>query len=98
MFFSTPKSILHSLLLVALIFGPSSPDWAQETSAPNTPLPDAPNPTSTVPGSKPTEYSLKDYSRPHTHFPNPIAPYTSQDVPPPNLSNTDRVQQLIHDG
>src|SRR6202030_2003923 len=31
-------------------------------------------------------------------FPNVIAPYTAQDVPPPELSNTPRIEQLMQDG
>src|SRR6202035_2305292 len=31
-------------------------------------------------------------------FPNVIAPYRPNYVPPPNLNNTDRIQQLMHDG
>src|SRR6202035_4155707 len=31
-------------------------------------------------------------------FPNVIAPYKPRYVPPPNLNNTDRIQQLMHDG
>ena len=39
-----------------------------------------------------------DYSKPRSQFPNVIAPYKPGYVPPPNLSNTDRIQQLMHDG
>ena len=33
-----------------------------------------------------------------SHFPNPIAPYTPRHVAPPNLANTARIDQLMHDG
>jgi outer membrane protein TolC len=39
-----------------------------------------------------------DYSKPRSQFPNIIAPYKPGYVPPPNLNNTDRIQQLMHDG
>src|SRR5579859_661595 len=39
-----------------------------------------------------------NYAKPVSHFPNPIAPYTSRHLPPPNLSNTARIDQLMHDG
>ena len=39
-----------------------------------------------------------NYSKPASHFPNPIAPYTSRHLPPPNLANTARIDQLMHDG
>ena len=41
---------------------------------------------------------VQDYSKPRSHFPNPIAPYTPQHVAPPNLSNTARIDQLMHNG
>src|SRR5579859_2975029 len=39
-----------------------------------------------------------NYAKPVSHFPNPIAPYTSRHLPPPNLANTARIDQLMHDG
>jgi outer membrane protein len=41
---------------------------------------------------------VEDYSKPRSHFPNPIAPYEARDIPPPNLSNSQRIGALIHDG
>ncbi len=41
---------------------------------------------------------LKDYSKPYTHRPNPIAPYEAHQVDPPNLSNAPRLESLIKDG
>src|SRR5579863_2175951 len=43
-------------------------------------------------------FVVKDYSKPQSHFPNPIAPYRSRSVAPPNLSNTPRIDQLMQDG
>lgn len=43
-------------------------------------------------------FELKDYSKSRGHFPNLIAPYTPQHVPPPDLSNTPRIQSLLRDG
>jgi outer membrane protein TolC len=39
-----------------------------------------------------------DYSKPRSQFPNVVAPYKPGYVPPPDLSNTDRIQQLMHGG
>jgi outer membrane protein len=39
-----------------------------------------------------------DYAKPVSHFPNPIGPYKPRTVAPPNLSNTARIDQLMHDG
>ncbi|MCI0349561.1 MAG: TolC family protein, partial [Acidobacteriales bacterium] len=41
---------------------------------------------------------LADYSKPRSHFLNPIAPYISRDVPEPLLSNSPRIEQLLQGG
>ncbi len=43
-------------------------------------------------------FDVKQYSKPQTPFPNPLAPYTARHVAPPNLANTPRIDQLMHDG
>ncbi|MGO9126348.1 MAG: TolC family protein [Terriglobales bacterium] len=43
-------------------------------------------------------FAVRDYSRPQSHFPNPIAPYLPRHVLPPSLSNTPRIEQLMQDG
>ena len=62
--------------------------WAQEQ-------PSAPTPQNT-----PEVHSLPvmDFSKPASHFPNPIAPYEARHLPAPNLANTSRIDQLMHDG
>ena len=37
-------------------------------------------------------------AKPAPAFPNVIRPYMPQHVPPPNLVNTPRIEQLMHDG
>ena len=39
-----------------------------------------------------------NYTKPVSHFPNPIGPYTARHLSPPNLSNTARIDQLMHEG
>jgi outer membrane protein len=39
-----------------------------------------------------------DYTKPKSHFWNPIAPYTAINVPMPSLGNTPRLDQLLKDG
>jgi outer membrane protein len=39
-----------------------------------------------------------DYSKPQAAFPNVIAPYKPRHVAAPNLSNTARIDDLMHDG
>jgi outer membrane protein TolC len=58
----------------------------------NTPAPQPQQPPSAQ------AFVLKDYSKPHRAFPNLIAPYQAEHVPPPNLANTARLDQLLHDG
>jgi outer membrane protein TolC len=41
---------------------------------------------------------MKDYSKPTSAFPNVAKPYMPQHVPPPDLVNTPRIQQLMRDG
>jgi len=43
-------------------------------------------------------FDLKEYSQPRGHFPNFIAPYSPRTVAAPNLANTTRIDQLMHDG
>ena len=61
--------------------------WAQEPAA-------APMPQSTSDQAVPA----LDFARPASHFPNPIAPYKPRYLPPPNLANTPRIDQVMHDG
>ncbi len=60
---------------------------AQDAAAPNAP---APQPEKPLP--------VMNYSQPVSHFPNPIGPYTARHLAPPNLANTSRIDQLMHDG
>ena len=61
--------------------------WAQEPPAAPAPqaLPDKPLP-------------VLNYSKPVSHFPNPIGPYTPRHLAAPNLANTARIDSLMHDG
>ncbi len=47
---------------------------------------------------QPQQFELKNYAKPRSHFPNPIAPYTAQHVAAPILTNTSRIDQLLRDG
>src|SRR5579859_3381631 len=57
--------------------------------------PPAPTPQNT-PEARPLP--VMNYAKPVSHFPNPIGPYTARHLAPPNLSNTARIDQLMHDG
>jgi len=43
-------------------------------------------------------FDVTDYSKPKRHFPNPIAPYTPQQIAPPDLTNSPKVDQLMREG
>jgi outer membrane protein TolC len=56
-----------------------------------------------APAPKPTEPlylrdTLRDYTRPKSHFFNPLAPYTSTSVPLSRLTNTADLNALLNDG
>jgi outer membrane protein TolC len=51
-----------------------------------------------APASHQHPFVVEDYSKPKHAFPNVIAPYTPRDVPPPDLTNTPRIDQLMRDG
>ena len=67
--------------------------WAQDASQmPNAPSAQKPSPSAAQP------FVLGDYSKPRSHFPNPVGPYTPRTVAPPSLANTGRFEQLMRDG
>src|SRR5438105_3986521 len=85
---------LVSLVLAALLIAPG---WAQDTaqSAPNAPSQSTPT-QERSPRSQAFEFS--SYSKPRSHFPNPIGPYIPRSVEAPNLSNTPRIDQMMQNG
>lgn len=60
-------------------------------------MPSAPSAQKAVPSSS-QPFDVKQYSKPQSALPNPLAPYTARHVAPPNLANTPRIDQLMHDG
>jgi len=71
--------------------------WAQDASS----VPSAPSaqvqPQPAAP-SKSQPFDVKEYSKPRSYFPDPLAPYTPRHVELPNLANTPRIDQLMRDG
>src|SRR5271169_2638271 len=59
--------------------------WAQNSPAAPAVKPEKPLP-------------VLNYAQPVSHFPNPIGPYTARHLAAPNLSNTVRIDQLMHEG
>jgi outer membrane protein len=83
---SAPR-LLAGFLMAGLL---ATTGWTQtpQQAAPST-LPAAPSAQ---------RFDVQDYTKPRSHFPNPIGPYLPRSVQPPNLSNTTRVEPLIQNG
>src|SRR5579863_7510655 len=60
--------------------------WAQDSAQSS---PSAP---------QPQQFHLENFDKPQGYFPNPIAPYKPRYLPPPNLNNTPRLEQLLQNG
>jgi len=60
--------------------------WAQEP------------PAAPAPESSQKALPVMNYAKPVSHFPNPLGPYTARHLAAPNLSNTARIDTLMHDG
>jgi outer membrane protein len=104
------KDLQAAASIALLLMSVTQPGMAQQTSptAPAPPqaivndttgqngLPQAPAPKFTEPLF--LRDTARDYSKPKSHLWNPIAPYTSINVPQPRLVNTQRVADLLRDG
>ncbi len=75
--------------------------WARESES-ATPVTQVEAAPSTLPQPVPPtpqpQRLTTDYSKSRSQFPNVLAPYTPREIPTPNLSNTPRMDQLMHDG
>ena len=90
------KAFLLGIVVLLVITGfaqDATPPSSQSSAPPMTAMPQAPAPQHNA-----HLYSDQDYSKPKSPFPNVIAPYTSRNVPAPNLSNSARTDQLFRDG
>ncbi len=88
------KSPANFFCALTLIWSLTVASWAQE--AQSTP-PQAPS-ASRQASSPPRPFKLEEYSKPHSHFPNLIAPYTPHTIPAPNLNNTPRIESMMQNG
>jgi len=92
--FRRPAFLLAAIFL-AVIAEPAG--WGQGASS----VPSAPSaqiPAQRAVSSSSQPFDVQEYSKPKSHFPNPLAPYTARHVAPPNLANTPRIDQFMHDG
>jgi len=82
-------------LFLAAIMVPAA--WAQDAApAPSAPSGQVPAQKALPSSSQP--FDVREYAKPRSHFPDPIGPYTPRHVAPPNLANTPRLDELMHDG
>ncbi len=96
------RSLFAIVLAGLLAGGPLSPAFAQ-TPAQNPPTTPAPAATTTPDGSSIAPVaslgvSKYDYSRGVRAFPNLLKPYQTIKIEAPLLTNSPRIDQLIHDG
>jgi outer membrane protein TolC len=89
------RPLLAAILAVTLVGGPISPAFGQE--APQSPA--APPAKTAAPIVPVALGSAKhNYSRSPRVIPNLLAPYTPIQIEAPGLTNSPRIDQLIHDG
>src|SRR5271156_2602513 len=75
---------------------PAPPQAIQNDTTGQPGLPQAPAPKLTDPLY--LRDTGRDYTKPKSHFWNPLAPYTATNYPEPRLGNTTRLDQLLQDG
>src|SRR6267143_1468557 len=89
------RPLLAAILAVTLVAGPVSPAFGQD--APQNPQ--AASAKTATPIAPVSLGSAKhNYSRSPRAFPNLLAPYSPIKIEEPGLTNSPRVDQLIHDG
>jgi outer membrane protein len=97
MHLSSLKCAVRYSMAVVLLAALSASLWAQDAAqgsqaqSSQAALPQAPTPAA-------KSFTLTDYSKPNRAFPNVIASYTRRSVPPPDLINTPRLEQIMRDG
>src|SRR5467141_3568110 len=89
------RPLLAAILAVTLVGGPISPAFGQE--APQTPQA-APAKTATPIMPVALGSAKHNYTRGPKFFPNLLAPYSPISIEAPGLTNSPRIDQLIHDG
>jgi outer membrane protein len=88
-------TFFSAVFLITVIMVPAG--WAQDASSvPSAPSAQVPAQKALPSASQP--FDVREYSKPQSAFPNPLAPYTARHVAAPNLANTPRIDQLMHDG
>src|SRR5215470_1469906 len=91
------RSLTAMWLALFLAFGATTPSLAQNAGQnPTTPAQTTVGTGATPPIS--LGMSKYNYTRAPKAFPNLIAPYSGVNIPSSNLTNSPKIEQLIHDG
>jgi outer membrane protein len=94
--FAFATRLFAAIVLIGTLAASSGAQQAPVASTAVPALPQAPQPIAA--STQAPSDVVKDYSKPRSQFPNVLAPYKPGVVPPPNLSNTSRVDQLLRNG
>jgi outer membrane protein len=89
MFLSALQCALRRTFAIVLAGTLTATAWAQTAAQPDQAAPESP---------KPQRFTVENYTKARSHFPNPIGPYMPQYLPAPDVSNTPRIEQLLRDG
>src|SRR6266849_687175 len=95
------RPLVAFFLAGLLVAGPISPAFAQSSGQDQQPTAPAPKPAAQASTMAPVgslQLSSHNYTRAPRPFPNLLNPYNPIKVEAPNLSNSPRIEQLIHDG
>ena len=100
-FKSVFRGPMAALMVVALPLSmwaqDSTPSPAQAPAAQSSPGQASPA-QADLPSAPRRRFEMADYAKPKRHFPNPIAPYTTREIPAPDLTNSAKLPQLMRDG
>ena len=91
------RHVMALFLLVAFPLGLWAQD-AQPAPSQSTSQQSSSQALPAAPSSHQHPFVVENYAKPKHAFPNVIAPYTTRHVPPPDLTNTPRIDQLLRDG
>ncbi len=92
------RPLLAVILAMTLAGGPISPAYAQEAPQNPPPAPAAKAQTSATVTPISLGTAKHHFTRPPRPFPNLFAPYHAIKVEPPAVTNSPRVEQLLHEG
>src|SRR4051812_12768927 len=101
---SSLKHALRHVIAVFLLLAFPLGLWAQDAQSAgaqppsSSPQQSSPQALPPAPSSHQHPFVVEDYAKPKRAFPNVIAPYTSRNVRPPDLTNSPRIEQLMRDG